>query len=156
LYSGKPVASIVVNELAAEWGLGQIDGRRCLNEPGKQAVDMTAQQLAELVDQFVGHPDRTKEVAESVAPQPSEAKVRTCSCGSGVPVNTVLIGGKTVALHALPLIFQRFREMGRAPDTAAEELFQTVKIYNYVPPEAEANYREAILREYAAFCASKE
>ncbi len=156
MYSGKPAASIVVNELAAEWGLGQIDGRRCLNEAGKQAVDMTAQQLAELVDQFVGNRDRTKEVAESFAPQPSEAKVGTCSCGTGVPVDKVLIGGETVALQALPLIFRRFREMGRAPDTAGEELLQTVKIYNYVPPEAEANYREAILREYAAFCASKE
>jgi len=25
-------------------------------------------------------------------------------------------------------------------------------IYNSVPPEAEASYREAVLREYAAFC----
>ena len=40
--------------------------------------------------------------------------------------------------------------------TAGEDLLQTVKIYNDVPPEAEANYREAILREYAAFCARKE
>jgi uncharacterized metal-binding protein len=156
MYSGKPAASIVVNELAAERRLGQIDGRRWLNEAGKQAVDITAQQLAELVDQFVGKRDRTPEVAESVAPQPSEAKVGTCSCESGVPVSELLIGGVTVGLQALPMIFQRFREMGRAPDAAGEDLLQTVKIYNYVPPEAEANYREAILREYAAFCARKE
>ena len=32
------------------------------------------------------------------------------------------------------------------------ELFETVKIYNAVPPEAEESYREAVLREYAAFC----
>ncbi len=156
MYSGKPAASIVVNELAAEWGLGHIDGRRCLNEPGKQAVDMTAQRLAELVDQFVGKRDGTKEVAKSAKRLAGEAKVGTCSCGSGVPVNKVLIGGETVALQALPLIFRHFREKGRAPDTAGEDLLQTVKIYNYVPPEAEANYREAILREYAAFCAGKE
>jgi hypothetical protein len=31
-------------------------------------------------------------------------------------------------------------------------LFETVKIYNAVPAEAEASYREAVLREYAAFC----
>ena len=156
MYSGKPLASIVVNELAAEQGVGRIEGRRRLNEAGKQAVDVTAQRLAELVDQFVGKQDGTTQVAESAGPQPSEAKVATCSCGSGLAVNKVLIAGETVGLQALPLIFQHFREKGRAPEDAGEDLLQTVKIYNYVPPEAEANYREAILREYAAFCARKE
>jgi hypothetical protein len=156
MYSGMPVASVVVNEVAAEHRVGTIEGRRSLNEAGKQAVDMTAQRLAELVDQFVGKRDGTAQVAESAVPQPSEAKVATCSCGSGVPVNKVLIAGETVELLALPLIFQQFREMGRAPEAAGEDLLQTVKIYNYVPPEAEANYREAILREYSAFCAHKE
>jgi uncharacterized metal-binding protein len=156
MYSGKPAASIVVNELAAEQGVGRIEGRRRLNEAGKQAVDMTAQRLAELVDQFVGKRDGKAQVAESAVPQPSEAKVATCSCGSSVPVNKVLIAGETVELLALPLIFQHFLEKGRAPEDAGEDLLQTVKIYNYVPPEAEANYREAILREYSAFCAHKE
>ncbi len=156
MYSGKPVASIVVNEVATEQHLGRIEGRRCLNEAGKQAVDVTAQRLAELVDQFVGKRASGARVTESAEPQPGAANVATCSCGSGVPLNKVLIAGETVELQALPLIFQHFREKGRAPDAAGEDLLQTVKIYNYVPPEAEANYREAILREYAAFCAHKE
>jgi len=155
MYSGKPAASIVVNILAAERGLGQIDGRRCLNEAGKQAVDITAQWLAELVDQFVGKRDGTTEAVKSAAPRPSEAKAATCSCGSGALVSKVLIGGQAVELQALPVIFEHFREMRRAPHAAGEDLLQTVKIYNYVPPEAEANYREAILCEYAAFCARK-
>ncbi|MBZ5616332.1 MAG: putative zinc-binding protein [Acidobacteriia bacterium] len=156
MYSGKPAASIVVTDLAAEQKLGRIEGRRCLNEAGQQAVNMTAQRLAEMVDQFVGKQDRRAAVAELVMPQPSKAMTGTCSCASGVPVTEILIGKETVRLQALPMIFQRFREIGRAPDTAGEDLLQTVKIYNYVPPEAEANYREAILREYAAFCARKE
>ena len=156
MYSGKPAASIVVNEIAAEHRIGMIEGRRSLNEAGKQAVDMTAQRLAELVDQFVGKGDTRGGATESAAPQPSEAKVATCSCGPGVPVNKVLISGKAVELLALPLIFQHFREQGCAPGNAGDELLQTVKIYNYVPPEEEASYREAILREYAAFCARKE
>ena len=60
-----------------------------------------------------------------------------------------------VELLALPLIFQHCREKGRAPEAAGEDLLQNVKIYNYVPPEAEASYREAIVREYAAFCARR-
>jgi hypothetical protein len=56
-------------------------------------------------------------------------------------------------LVALPLIFRQFRESGRGQDEgAARELFETVKIYNAVPAEAEASYREAVLREYAVFC----
>ncbi len=155
MYSGKPAASIVVNELASQRGVGEIEGRRCLNAAGKQAVEVTAQRLAELVDQFVGKVNTIGRAAESV-PEPSEAKVGTCSCGSGVPIGEILIGGETVGLQALPMIFQRFREMGRAPDTAGEDLLQDVKIYNYVPPEAEASYREAVVREYAEFCARKE
>ena len=142
MYSGKPAASI--------------EGRRRLNAAGKQAVDMTAQRLAELVDQFVGKQDGPAQVTESTVTQPSEAKIATCSCGSGVAINKVLIAGKPVELVALPLIFQHCREKGRAPEAAGEDLLQNVKIYNYVPPEAEASYREAILREYAAFCAREE
>jgi uncharacterized metal-binding protein len=156
MYSGKPAASIVVNKLAAQRGLGRIEGRRRLNEAGKQAVDMTAQQLAELVDQFVGKRDVTALVAESAAPQPSEAMAATCSCGSGVPMSQVLIAGEMVELRALPLIFQHFRGMGRSPQDTGEDLLEILKIYNYVPPGAEAHYREAVLREYSAFCDRKE
>jgi len=156
MYSGKPAASIVVNELAAERGVGKIEGRRRLNEAGKQAVDVTARRLAELVDLFVGKQDAPEQVTESTILQPSEAKIANCSCGSGVAVNKVLIAGESVELLALPLIFQHCRETGRAPEAAGEDLLQNLKIYNYVPPEAEASYREAILREYAAFCARKE
>jgi uncharacterized metal-binding protein len=155
MYSGKPAASLVVNELATQHGAGKIEGRRYLNAAGKQAVDVIAQRLAELVDQFVGKVDTRKRAAEP-APEPSEAKVGTCSCESGVPINEVLIGGETVGLQALPTIFQRFREKGRTPEDAGKDLLQNVKIYNYVPPEAEGSYREAIVREYAAFCAREE
>jgi uncharacterized metal-binding protein len=155
MYSGKPAASIVVNEFAAERGIGKIEGRRRLNEAGKQAVDVTAQRLAELVDQFVGKAATSGRATGSV-PLTNEAKVATCSCGSGVAIDKVLIAGEPVELLALPLIFQHCRENGRKPQDAGEYLLQQVKIYNYVPPEAEASYGEAILREYAAFCARKE
>ncbi|HLZ43979.1 MAG TPA: putative zinc-binding protein [Candidatus Sulfotelmatobacter sp.] len=87
MYSGKPAASIVVNELAAERGVGKIEGRRCLNEAGKQVVDVTAQRLAELVDQLVGKGETSGHATES-APLTNEAKVATCSCGSGVSVTS--------------------------------------------------------------------
>jgi hypothetical protein len=67
------------------------------------------------------------------------------------------IGGKTVEMVALPLIFQKFRDTGRRLDEAvARELFETVKVYNPVPEEVEESYRQAILNEYAAYCRKEE
>lgn len=53
MYSGKPTASLVVSELAAEAGVGQIDGRRALNDAGRHAVEITAERLTVLVDQIL-------------------------------------------------------------------------------------------------------
>jgi uncharacterized metal-binding protein len=152
MYSGKPTASIVISDLVAEHGLDEIEGRRQLNAAGKQAVEIAAQRLTELVDEILGSPRLT--VLNSVVsePRPRQANPAGCSCGSGIPASKLNIGHKTVELLALPLIFQRLHELGRAPEAAADELLETVKIYNTVPPGEEEDYRVAITREYAAFC----
>ncbi len=65
MYSGKPAASIVVTELVAERGLGKPEGKRRLNEAGQQAVDATAAQMAELVDELLQkHWNRTAGAVE--------------------------------------------------------------------------------------------
>lgn len=154
MYSSKPVAGLVVNELVAGCGLGRPEGRRRLNAAGEKAVEVTAQRLAALVDEALGRGDgiRSDAGGPAAAPQ-AEGREAACSCGSGVPVTRTVIGGQTVELVALPLIFRHFREMGLGRGEEAErKLFETVKVYNAVPPEAEASYREAVLREYAAFC----
>jgi uncharacterized metal-binding protein len=53
MYSGKPSASVVVSELAAENNVGHIDGRRTLNDAGRKAVELTAERLTVLVDQIL-------------------------------------------------------------------------------------------------------
>ena len=153
-YSNKPAASLVVNELVADCGLEQPEGRRRLNAAGQKAVEVTAERLAALVDQALGREAGTSATGEAAAHEPEgEQREATCSCGSGVPVTKVTIDGQTVELVALPLIFRKFREDGRGQDEGAlRELFETVKIYNAVPAEAEVGYREAVLREYAAYC----
>jgi uncharacterized metal-binding protein len=157
-YSSKPAASLVVNELVAECGLERPEGRRRLNAPGRKAVEVTAGRLAALVDQALGKEGGTAAVGEAAAHEPAgEQREATCSCGSGVPVTKLSINGQTVELVALPLIFRHFRETKRGKDgEAARELFETVKVYNAVPPEAEGRYREAVLREYAAYCEMKK
>ena len=54
MHSGKPAASIVVNDLVAQHGLDKPEGRRRLNEAGQQAVELTAERLAALVDEVLG------------------------------------------------------------------------------------------------------
>ena len=153
-HSNKPAASLVVNELVAECGLERPEGRRRLNAAGQKAVEVAAGRLAALVDQALGKEGGTPPPSEAAAHESDgEQREATCLCGSGVPVTKLSIDGQTVELVALPLILRQFREAGRGQDEEAKrELFETVKIYNAVPAEAEGIYREAILREYAAFC----
>ncbi len=153
-YSNKPAASVVVNELLAECGLGKPESRRCLNAAGQKAVEVTAERVAALVDEALGKgPAKASGAGDATDGEQREA---SCSCGSGVPVTRVRIDGKMVELVALPLIFRNFRDAGRGQDEETlRELFETVKIYTAVPPEAEESYREVVRREYAAFCAKE-
>ncbi len=156
-YSSKPAASLVVNELVAECGLARPEGRRRLNVAGRKAVEVTAERLAALVDQALGKEAGTAGEETGAHEGEGEQREATCSCGSGVPVTKVAIDGQAVEMVALPLIFRQFREDGRGQDEGAlREMFETVKIYNAVPAEAEGSYREAVRREYAAFCAEEK
>ncbi len=157
-YSNKPAASVVVSELVRECGLGKPEGRRRLNEAGQKAVEVAAERLAALVDQALGKDPRAVSASEAGEHEAGgEQREATCSCGSGVPVTKLSIAGQTVEVVALPLIFRQFAEKGRGQDAnALRELFETVKIYNAVEAQVEDAYREAVGREYAAFCAREK
>ncbi len=156
-YSNQPFASVVVTELVAECGLARPEGRRHLSAAGHQAVEVTAARMAALVDQAFGRGAGTDTAEAGPAQSHGEEREAACSCGSGVPVTKLTISGRTVEVVALPLIFRQFAEKGRALDEKElRELFETVKIYNALAPEVEVVYREAICREYAAFCAREK
>ncbi len=150
MYSGKPSASVVVSELAAESGVGHIDGRRKLNQAGQKAVELTAERLTSLVDEILATKAPAKPLV-SISAVPEPPKAVGCVCRSGIPMQTVSIEGTPVELLALPLIFSKLRERGRALDVVADELMANVEIYNAVPADSKAAYRTAILREYAAY-----
>ncbi len=156
-YSNKPAASVVVNELVAECGLQRPEGRRALNVAGQKAVRVTAQRVAALVDRVLEKEPVAARTVEAGAPCcAGEEREAACSCGSGVPATRLTIEGKSVEVVALPLILRNFREAERGQDEETiRELFETVKIYNAVAPEAEHSYLEAVRRAYAAFCAEE-
>ncbi len=156
-HSHKPFASLVIDELLAQAALPKPAGCRRLDAAGQKAVATVAERLAALVDQALGR--KTPLAENALAPVEPDAGPRevTCSCGSGVPVTQLLIAGKPVEVVALPLILRRFREEGRALDQDGErELFDRVRIYNEMPPETEASYREAVLQEYRTFCQNEK
>jgi uncharacterized metal-binding protein len=158
-FSGKPAASVVVSDLVKENGAGPIAGMRRLNEAGQQAVETTAQHLAGLVDELLGkrwdrragefHDQEPVEEAEAESPEEVQA---TCTCGSGIPIQTLSIDGSSVTLVGLPLIFENMHSAGKDHQPGFEtELMDTVRIYNPIPEESEASYKAAILEAYAAY-----
>ncbi len=83
MYSGRPAASIVVNDLVAAAGLAPPEGRLLLNEAGRQAVDLVAERLAQLVDEVLDRGRRPTPGGPSPVPNGGEAGAGTCSCRSG-------------------------------------------------------------------------
>jgi len=160
MYSGKPAVSLVVSEVVQQKGLEQPEGLRKLNDAGRQAVDALAEQIANQVDQMLGRQwDRRKgefalPIVSDNTPSPSiqETVQATCSCGSGIPIQEVMINGQEVTLIALPVILQQFKEAGKAPrPETITELLDLLKIYNPIPVGEEQAYREMLLHEYSAY-----
>ena len=65
-----------------------------------------------------------------------------------------LPGGFQVGIVNLENILKEVADLKLADDSAIKkELLQRVKIYNYVPPAADNEYSEALLKEYKRQCA---
>ncbi len=154
MYSAKPAASIVVNELCPA-AAGQLGTARRLNEAGMDAVDTVADEIAGQVDRLLGTPwDRTRGEEERASAVTNEKAAATCSCGSGVPVRVLEIDGRKVEVLALPPILEMFRQAAKPPtDETAADIFETVRLYNQVPDGAEASWKLALGRAYASYSA---
>ncbi len=161
MYSNRPAASVVISELVAKNGLQPPQGRRKLDEAGRQAVEIAAVQIADRVDELLEkHWSRTQGEFAETQPAPEdktqEPAAATCSCGSGIPVQKLCIGGQEVTLVALPLIFDQFRQASKYPtQETAHEILEMVKVYNAVPAGAEESYLKTLLSEYSAFLESE-
>ncbi len=155
LYSGKPAAGVIVSDLVSEHGLGRPEGARRLNASGQQAVGVTADHVAGLVDQLLGGQwsRRTGSFIEPEATAPAaDANQAACACASAIPIQKVDVDGRTVSVAALPLIFEQFHGAGKVPGAeVTKELLEIVRIYNDVPAGTDGAYTAALAREYAAF-----
>jgi uncharacterized metal-binding protein len=159
-YSNKPAKSIVVRDLIEENQLDKPGGRRRVNSTGIQAVEVTAQQIVRSVDELLSSPWNRKlgeliqleTINEAKTELAQNSNVATCSCGSRIPVQDIIMAGKQVTVLGLPLIFQQFSEAGKAPGEAnLDELMEMIKLYNPICEEQEAYYREGIKKAYTDF-----
>jgi len=156
MYSAPPAVSLVVSDIADALGLARPQQLRGSDAAGEALASAVADQVANQVDELLG--GRTEMVAAAqpkAASGEAEAAEAVCTCVSGIPVASVLVGDQTVELVALPAIFALFREEGKSPDdgATADELMHQIKLYNALPTEDEGALREAVVREYARFCA---
>jgi len=164
MYSGKPAASLVVSQLVQQHGLQKPHGLRRLDQAGIQAVDILADEIANQVDQILGvkwdhrrgefEPPIVSD--ERSTPSVEESVQATCACGSGIPIQKVMINGQEITLIALPTILQQFKEAGKTPGPeTAQELLELIKIYNPVPADDEPVYLETLTLEYSAYFAEE-
>jgi uncharacterized metal-binding protein len=155
-YSNRPAVGIVVTDLIAQQSLEQPQGRRKLNEAGILAVERTAEVAAGKVDELLGKAWSRREGKFANEPA-QEEEVAKCACGSGIPIQKVLVNGQEMTLAALPLIFQNFFQLGKAPGTeVTHEIMAMVKVYNAIDPAIEADVEAAVLEAYASYCREQE
>lgn len=155
MYSNRPAGSIVVTDLVAQQNLGQPVGKRKLNAAGMLVVDVVAQQVVEQVDSLLskGWSRQKGTFSQAEANQrPKEDAVATCACGSGIPIQKIIVNGEEMTLVALPIIFQNLVEAKKAPsEPVLAEIMATVKIYNSIDPGVEPAIRQAVDYEYQAY-----
>lgn len=150
-YSNGPAASVVITDLVKKNGLAKPDGLRQLNDAGRQAVEFAANEIASKVDSILGK--SWNRASGEFNPNEVEDQA-TCSCGSGIPTQKILVNQTEQTIIGLPLIFENFREQKKAPDKAViDELMQMVKIYNQVDPDLETDTRTVIEALYQSFYA---
>lgn len=161
MYSNKPAASFIISQLIEEAGLDRPAGKRRLDDVGKRAVEVSAQRVALEVDDILGKSwSRSRGIfsvsenkaVESGQNKSGEVVQATCSCGSGIPVQEIQVGGKPLTLIGLPFMFETFASKSEpANEDTARALLEMVKIYNALNDVNEDALLAVLLAEYVVY-----
>ena len=177
LYSNKPAASILLDDVLAERGLPRPQGLRRLSPQSQPAVDALAEVIAAEVDHLMSTRWSRAEgkVLEPEATAPAKVSSAACACGSGIPVTRVQVNGRAVEIMALDPILEMAYNQGlhvrvdgqadpvpehRSVEAPAAvlpaQIMDTVRLYNTIPAEDDACYVEAVRIAWQSYCAGKE
>jgi len=106
---------------------------------------MVAEQIASEVDRILA------QVKTASAEESSSGA--ECACSAPVPGGNVTIGGATMTIPGLSMIFRQCLDRSiPAHDSGSAALLEAVKIYHRILPEEEAEYRSMLLKAYREFC----
>jgi uncharacterized metal-binding protein len=160
LYSNKPAASLVVEDIVAQQSLPQPRGLRRLTPDSELVVDALADAIAGEVDRLMAarwsrSDGAIVEATPDVISISSSPAVTTsaCACGSGIPVTTVALEGRTATIMALEPIMELAYNQGlRANGPLPSQILQTVQVYNPVAAEDESWYAQAIGLAWRNYC----
>ncbi len=142
---GGPVArALVVSEILGTEAAGCSRSLRGRGQADETAVAAVADRIAAEVDALM---------SEGVKPQMAEdPEADVCACMKPAPTGSVCVRGKQVEINALPMVFAKLASDGmRAEEGNASALLETVKMFHYIAPEEESDYRDALLAAYQAF-----
>ncbi len=146
-YSGQVSASLVVSDILGERTEGCHCSIRDADQADEAAVWLVAERVAAEVDAIAASQPQAE---TSQAPAAASAR---CACGSPSPDGILAIGGKSVTINGLPLIFDHLRKKGLQPGSGcAETLLETVRVYHSVDSQEEAEYQDALVAAYRAYC----
>jgi hypothetical protein len=158
LYSNKPAANIVVDQLLGEQGLPPPGNCRRLTPEDRRAVEAVAEAIAAEVDHLMAvRWSRTQGAVLEASHEKPAVTTAACACGSGIPVTTVEVDGQAVQLMALEPIMEMAHGQGlRAGGPLPAQLLETVRVYNQIPAGMEAIYTSAITLAWQDYCARRE
>jgi uncharacterized metal-binding protein len=150
-YSGSVAASLVVPDLVGAERLARCHrSQRKLDQNDEEAVWIVAERLAATVDELLADKASTLDSSQTPGERTSAG---ACACGGRSTEGMLVVGGRTVIVNGLSLIFGRLAEKGlESGETAGDSLLQTVRIYHEVPPDQADAYRAALVEAYQAFC----
>ena len=146
-----------MDEFAAERGLPQPEGLRRLTPESRAVVEALAGAIAAEVDRLIAARwSRTAGAILEADPAPKSVSTSACACGSGIPVTTVELDGRTATIMALEPILEMAHKQGLRADAGLPAvIWQTAQVYNDVAAEDEAWYSQAVGLAWQAYCAQR-
>jgi uncharacterized metal-binding protein len=169
-HSGRVAASLVVTDVLGDRTARCHRSVRDSDKSDEEAVWILAQRIAAEVDAIADaqkgagsgaarrlSPSEKGTGSASARRLPPLPSPKTASCGcagsSPPPEGELKLNGKTVAVGALPLIFDHLYKHSLQPGGGcADRLLQTVRVYHEIPEREEGPYREALSAAYGEYC----
>ena len=158
LYSNKPAASFLVDDMVAGRDFARPQGLRRPSAASYAAADALAEVIAVEVDRLLAVRWSRSQGAILEAENASQAvSTAACACGSGIPVTTVELDGRAVQIMALaPILELAYGQGLRAGGPIPGQIMETVRVYNEIPAEDDALWAQAVSLAWQEFCTGKE